>query len=168
MFLADVCHLTTKDFTTLEIMQARAFGNDGFMQSILNGKLCRAIVMLQYQIPETIVTVGSLVSYRIDDRPVETRVVANEDYHGLLGLLPVIPISHPHGLAILGVAAGSSVLLQPHEGIAERITVVEVLNQPEAMRRGVRRKGKIGEAAGGKVVPPLDRTLREEIGLVFA
>lgn len=91
MFLADVCHLTTKDFTTLEIMQARAFGNDGFMRSILNGKLCRAIVMLQYQIPETIVTVGSLVSYRIDDRPVETRVVANEDYHGLLGLLPVIP-----------------------------------------------------------------------------
>jgi regulator of nucleoside diphosphate kinase len=150
MFVSDVCHLTTKDYTIVEIMHEQPFGDDDLMRSIVSRKLSNVIVMLRDQIPATVVTLGSLVTYRIDDGPAETRVVASDDYHGLLGLLPVIPISHPRGLAMLGLAAGANVVLRPHDGPAERITVLEVANQPEAARRGARQHGRVVEPVRGK------------------
>jgi regulator of nucleoside diphosphate kinase len=136
MFVSDVCHLTIKDHTILEIMRDQSLGNDDLMTLIAGCKLSNAIVMLSDQIPASVVTVGSRVRYRIDDGPSETRIIASDDYHGLLGLLPVMPISHPHGLAMLGLAEGASVVLLPHDGLSEKITVLEVANQPEAARRG--------------------------------
>jgi regulator of nucleoside diphosphate kinase len=136
MFVSDVCRLTTKDYTILEIMREQSLGNDDLMRSIASRKLSNAIVMLRDQIPSTVVTVGSRVRYRIDDGPSETRIIAGDDYHGLVGLLPVMPISHPHGLAMLGLAEGASVVLRPHDGPAEKITVLEVANRRDAARRG--------------------------------
>ena len=140
MFASDVCQLTTKDYTILEIMREQAFGDDDLMRSILGRKLSNAIVSLRDQIPANVVTVGSRVTYRIDDRPAETRIVAGDDFHGLSGLLPVVPISHPRGLAMLGLAEGDKVTLRPHDGPAETVAVLEVVHQPEAARRDTRRR----------------------------
>jgi len=135
MFVSDICHLTTKDYTTLELMEQRFVGSDELMSSILRRKLSRAIVMLEDQIPPTVATLGSQVTFRVNDGPAETRMLASEDFHGLWGLLPVMPISHPHGLAIVGVAEGASVLLRPDDGPEETLTVLRIVHQPEAVRR---------------------------------
>jgi regulator of nucleoside diphosphate kinase len=136
MFVSDVGHLTTKHYTILEIMRDQFRGDNDLMRSIASRKLSNAIVMLRDQIPASVVTVGSRVRYRMNDGPSETRIIASGDYHGLLGLLPVMPISHPHGLAMLGVTEGASVVLRPHDGPSEKITVLEVADRPEAARRG--------------------------------
>lgn len=145
MFVSEVCHLTTKDFTILEIMREQPFGSDDLMRSIVSRKLSNTIVMLRDQIPATIVTLGSQVTYSINDGPSETRVVADDDFHGLFGLLPILPISHPRGLAMLGVAEGASVILRPHDGPTEKITVLDVMHQPEAARRLARGYRKMAE-----------------------
>ena len=139
MFASDVCQLTTKDYTILEIMREQPFGLDELMRSILDRKLSNAIVALRDDIPADVVTVGSRVTYRIDDGRAETRIVAGDDFHGLSGLLPVAPISHPRGLAMLGLAEGDSATLHPHDGPAETIAVLEVVHQPEAARLDSRR-----------------------------
>lgn len=136
MFVSDFCHLTTTDYTILEIMREQSLGDHDLMRSIGSRKLSNAIVMLRDQIPATVVTVGSRVRYRIDDGPSETRIIASDDYHRLVGLLPVMPISHPHGLAMLGLEEGASVVLRPRDGPAEKITVLEEASRPEAARRG--------------------------------
>jgi regulator of nucleoside diphosphate kinase len=140
MFVSDVCHLTTKDYATLEIMQKRSLSGDELMNSILRRKLSRAIVMLGDQIPAAVATLGSQVTFRVNEGPAETRKLASEDFHGLAGLLPVIPISHPRGLAIMGVAEGAGVLLRPDDGPEETLTVLRVIHQPEAARRTVNQR----------------------------
>lgn len=143
MFVSDVCHLTTKDYAILEIMQERSLSGDELMNSILHRKLSRAIVMLGDQIPPTVATLGSQVTFRVNEGPAETRKLASEDFHGLAGLLPIIPISHPRGLAIMGVAAGASVLLRPDDGHEETLTVLRVIHQPEAAGRRINQRRSV-------------------------
>jgi regulator of nucleoside diphosphate kinase len=135
MFVSDVCQLTTKDYTVLEIMLDWSTGSDELMRSILSRKLSSAIVTLRDLIPPTVVTLGSRVTYRIDNGSAETRIVGDaDDMRGLVGLT-VIPISRPRGLAMLGLAEGASATLRPQNGPAEKITVLKVVDQPEAARR---------------------------------
>lgn len=135
MFKSDVCQLTTRDFTLLEIMQDRWPSNDELMRAILQHKLTKAIVMFRRDIPSTVVTLDSHVSHRIDGGPAETRVVADDAMRGLVGLT-VMSITNPRGLAMLGLAEGQSVTLQRPREAAETITVEKVVYQPEAAEKG--------------------------------
>lgn len=134
MFVSDVCHLTIKEYTIVKIMQELPFGNNDLMRSIVGRKLSNVIVMLEDQIPTTVVTLGSRVTYRIDDGPAEALVVVSDDFREPLGLLPAIAINHPKALAMLGLSVGASAILRPQKGKSERITVLEVVNPPEAAR----------------------------------
>jgi regulator of nucleoside diphosphate kinase len=134
MFKSDVCQLTTRDFTLLETMQDRWPCNDEMMREILRVKLTNVIVMFWEDIPPTVVTLDSQVTYRINGGPMETRVVADNAMRGLVGLT-VISITSPRGLAMLGLAEGQSVVLQRPGGASETITIEKVLYQPEAAKR---------------------------------
>lgn len=134
MFKSDVCQLTTRDFTLLETMQDRWPSNDELMREILRVKLTETIVMFRQDIPPTVVTLDSQVTYRINGGRAETRTVADNAMRGLVGLT-VISITNPRGLTMLGLAEGQSATLQRTGEAPETITIEKVLYQPEAAAR---------------------------------
>jgi regulator of nucleoside diphosphate kinase len=125
--------LTTKDYTILEVMRERAHEHGATMAAILQRKISRALVMFRDDIPPNVVTLSSRVTYRVDDEPAVTRIVAYQELRGLVGSL--IPISNPRGLALLGLAEGQSMTITGYDGRPETVTVEEVVYQPEAARR---------------------------------
>ncbi|MDH6230688.1 regulator of nucleoside diphosphate kinase [Mesorhizobium soli] len=129
----DVCQLTTKDYTILEVMQERCLGRDDPIRELLRRKLDGATVVFRDDIPPTVVTLSSRVSYRIDDGPAETRIVAHDEMRGMVG--SVLSITNPRGLALLGLAEGQSITIRRIDGEEETLTVQEVVYQPEASRR---------------------------------
>ncbi|MBZ9898397.1 nucleoside-diphosphate kinase [Mesorhizobium sp. BR1-1-6] len=128
----DSCQLTTKDFTILEVMQERHPRGDA-LSVVLQRKISSAIVMFREDIPPTVVTLSTRVTYRVNDGPAETRIVAHDEMRGLVGML--LPITNPRGLALLGLAEGQSMSIPTAQGGHETLTVHEVVYQPEAARR---------------------------------
>lgn len=136
----DSCQLTTKDYTILEVMLERQAGRGEALSALLRRKLSHSTVMFRDDIPADVVTLSSRVVYRVGDGPAETRIVAHDDMRGLVGML--LPITHPRGLALLGLRAGQSIAIRLDDGSAETLTVQEVVYQPEAARRET---GKLGQ-----------------------
>ena len=125
--------LTTKDYTILEVMLDRHLGRDRTMTAILRRKLAGALVMFRDDIPAQVVTISSRVTYRVNGGPAETRIIANDDARGPVGMF--LPIAHPRGLALLGLAEGQSMTFVAGDGSRETMTVEEIAYQPEAARR---------------------------------
>ncbi|TKT80241.1 GreA/GreB family elongation factor [Aquamicrobium sp. LC103] len=154
--------LTTKDYTILEVMLDRCLGTDDPLYRPLRHKLDAATVMLRDDIPDDAVTMNSRVAYRIDDEPVETRILIHDEVRGLVGM--TLPLTSQRGLAMLGLRAGQSVVLEMPSGVKESLTVLEVLYQPEAARNRMRRTdagvvgdGKRAGAAFLRIVHSADR-----------
>lgn len=129
----DDCQLTTKDYTILEVMLERCLGRDDPMREILRRKIDGATVVFRDDIPPTVVTLSSRVTYRVDDGPAETRIVAHDEMRGLVG--SVLSITNPRGLALLGLAEGQSMTIRRADGAEETVTVEEVAYQPETAKR---------------------------------
>lgn len=125
--------LTTKDYTILEVMLDRCLGRDDAMAALLRHKLAKAVVVFRDDIPTTVVTLNSRVTYRVDDNPAETRILAHDEMRGLVGL--TMPLTNRRGLAMIGLSEGQSAVVERSDGQAETITVVQVAYQPEAARR---------------------------------
>lgn len=125
--------LTTKDHTILEVMRERSIARDQIVSEILRRKLSRAVILFREDIAADVVTLSSRVTYRVDDAPAETRIIAPDDMRGLVGLL--LPIGHPRALALMGLAEGQSMTIPRADGGSETLTVVQVVYQPEAARR---------------------------------
>lgn len=137
------CLLTTKDFTILEVMLDRRLGSDTALVPLIRRKLDNAVVVFRDDIPADVVTLNSRVSYRIDDQEPETRIVSHDELRGLVGF--TLPITHPRGLALLGLTVGGSMTIPAAGGGAETLSVEKVLFQPEAAGRaleGSRRNGR--------------------------
>lgn len=144
MFSTETFQLTTKDYTIIEMMLEQHVGRDETMAAILRRKVSNAFVTFRDDIPPSVVTLSSRVAYRVDDNPVETRIVAHDEMRGLVGLL--LPITNPRGLALLGLAEGQSMTIAKRGGGSETLTVQEVVYQPEAARRETE---KLGQGAAG-------------------
>ncbi|MES0023130.1 MULTISPECIES: nucleoside-diphosphate kinase [unclassified Mesorhizobium] len=144
MLTIDSCHLTTKDYTILEVMQERQSARGDAFSAILQRKISSAVVMFREDIPPNVVTLSTRVAYRVNDGPAETRIVAHDEMRGLVGML--LPITNPRGLALLGLAEGQSISIPTKDGGLETLTVHEVVYQPEAARR--ERLKLAGSAAG--------------------
>jgi regulator of nucleoside diphosphate kinase len=125
--------LTVKDYTILEAMLDRWPGHADATARLLRSKLAKAIIMLPRDIPATAVTLNSRVKFRVDENPVETRILAHGEMRDLVGL--TIPLSSPRGLAMLGTRQGQSVAVERRDGGTERISVLQILHQPEAAAR---------------------------------
>jgi regulator of nucleoside diphosphate kinase len=145
----DSCHLTTKDYTILEVMQERLPACGDAFSAILQRKISSAVVMFREDIPATVVTLSTRVAYRVNDGPTETRIIAHNEMRGLVGML--LPITNPRGLALLGLAEGQSMSIPTTDGGVETLTVHEVVYQPEAARR--ERLKLAGGAAPGSWQP---------------
>ncbi|MBZ9655808.1 nucleoside-diphosphate kinase [Phyllobacterium lublinensis] len=139
MFKSNACQLTTKDYYTLQTMQDDMFLKDELMRSILRDKLSNATVTFPEDIPPTVVTLNSRISYRIDNTLLENRVVAHNQKRGIVGMT-LISITEPRGLTLLGLTEGQSAVVWRTPEAPETVTVENVFYQPEAEARRLRER----------------------------
>jgi len=129
----DTCTLTTKDFTILEVMRDRYDGTDDVLARILKRKIEGAVVVFREDVPANVATLSSRVTFSVDGRDPDTRVLSHEQMSSAVGMF--LPITTPRGLALLGLAEGQDFLLTDQEGRVERMLLEKIQYQPEAARR---------------------------------
>ncbi|WP_067221232.1 hypothetical protein [Stappia indica] len=151
----DTCILTTKDFTLLEVMRDRRRGHEDPLVPILKRKLETATVVFREDVPETVATLSSRVTYSVDGRTPDTRVISHDHLSMPMGMF--LPITTRRGLALLGLSEGEEFLLQDASGRQERILLQKVHFQPEAARRSGGSTGETGETAAQAMPEPARR-----------
>lgn len=125
--------LTTKDHAILQTMLERHRGPRGPYTLLLERKVRDGAIFFRDDIPPGVVTLGTNVSYFVDGVPAGPRVIVQGEADGLPPF--VLSIQTLHGLALLGLAEGSSIAIEPGDGAREILTVKDVLSQPEARAR---------------------------------
>ena len=128
----DRCILTTKDFTILEVMLDRCLGRDDPLVPILRRKLEAAIVVLRDDVPASVATLSSRVTFSVGGRQSDTRVLSHDRMNSP-GVF--LPITTARGLALLGLSEGQRFRLRGSGGAEEDVLLESVLYQPEAARR---------------------------------
>lgn len=127
------CTLTTKDFTILEVMRDRCRGRDDLLAPILKQKIESAQVVFREDVPANVATMSSRVTFSVDGRDPDTRVISHDRMTSPVGLF--LPITTARGLSLLGLAEGQEFVLTNSEGVEERVLLEKVHYQPEAARR---------------------------------
>jgi regulator of nucleoside diphosphate kinase len=89
--------------------------------------------VLRDDLPSNVATLNSRVTFSVNGRDPDTRVLSNERMTSPIGLF--ILITTPRGLALLGLAEGQAFELLGRDGARERIVLGKVHYQPEAARR---------------------------------
>jgi len=129
----DACILTTKDFTILEVMLERCLGRGDPMRELIQRKLGAATVVFRDDVPADVATLNSRVTYRVNDREPDSRVISQDRMTSPIGLF--LPITTAQGLALIGLGEGQTFRLINSEGFDETITLERVHYQPEAAKR---------------------------------
>lgn len=127
------CILTGKDFTILEVMRDRCVGKEYPLAPILARKIETARVVFREDVPGNVATLSSRVTFSVNGRDPDTRVISHDRMTSPVGLF--LPITTARGLALLGLAEGQDFVLTNGEGIKERILLQAVHYQPEAAKR---------------------------------
>ena len=122
---------TNKDYATLATMLPQCLWDEQTLVTLLRRKLSRASVVPSNEIPSTVVTMNSRVTFRVNDSQEHTRVIILNDTDRLVGM--TLPVTSKRGLALLGMSEGQTVTLNEPNGRCETITVLEVAYQPEAV-----------------------------------
>ena len=128
----DRCILTTKDFTILEVMLDRCLGRDDPLVPILRRKLGAATVVMRDDVPASVATLSSRVTFSVGGRQSDTRVLSHDRMNSP-GVF--LPITTARGLALLGLSEGQRFQLRGRGGAEEDVLLESVLYQPEAARR---------------------------------
>ena len=89
----ETCILTTKDFTILEVMRDRCLGRDDPLAPILKRKIESALVVFREDVPANVATLSSRVTFRVDGREPDTRVLSHDRMSRSVGLF--LPITTP-------------------------------------------------------------------------
>lgn len=127
------CILTTKDFTILEVMRDRCLGKEDPLAPILARKIETARVVFREDVPANVATLSSRVTFSVNGRDPDTRVVSHDRMTSPVGLF--LPITTARGLALLGLSEGQDFVLTNCDGLEERILLQAVHYQPEAAKR---------------------------------
>ena len=144
----ETCFLTTKDLTILEVMRDRCLGRDDPLAPILKRKIEAATVMFREDIPVNVATLSSRVTFSVDGRDPDTRVISHDRMNSPIGMF--LPITTARGLALLGLCEGAEFVMTNVDGADERIMLHEVLYQPEAARREKEAVKRASTAQSGK------------------
>jgi regulator of nucleoside diphosphate kinase len=129
----ETCILTTKDFTILEVMRDRCLGRDDPLAPILKRKIESALVVFREDVPVNVATLSSRVTFNVDGREPDTRVISHDRMTSSVGLF--LPITTARGLALLGLTENQAFILTNNDGRNERILLEKVQFQPEASKR---------------------------------
>ncbi|MBN8944855.1 MAG: nucleoside-diphosphate kinase [Rhizobiales bacterium] len=131
------CQLTTKDLAILEVMLER-HGHDDAFECLLRRKIRGAWVVFRDDIAPGVVTLNSRIAYRIDDGPVTPGLIVQAEGENFPG--SALSLRTLRGLALLGLAEGESIEIARPAGGQERLSVTEVIFQPEAASRASARR----------------------------
>lgn len=151
--------LTTKDFTILEVMFDRCLDKDSPMCRLLGRKLANAEVVFREDIPPTVATFNSRVSFQVEGGRPDTRIISQDRMTTPIGHF--LPITTLRGLALLGASEGQQLVIPGRDGEKEHIRLLRVIHQPEAAQRKVHGEWKghgrgpiLKLIAGGKETAP--------------
>lgn len=135
----ETCILTARDFAALVALREQCGGRGDPVAAILKRKLDSARVVFTRDVPEDVATLSSRVTYNIDGRPSETRVISRDGVALPMGMH--LPITTLRGLSLLGLAEGEEFWLVNLDGDDERVVLEKVLYQPEAAQRAMAAAG---------------------------
>jgi regulator of nucleoside diphosphate kinase len=142
---SEVCILTTKDFTILEVMRDRCLGTGDPLLPLLKRKIDSALVVFRDDMPENVATLSSRVAFSVNGREADTRVISHDRTAPTVGLF--LPLTTARGLALLGLSEGQEFRMQNRDGMEETILLQKVLYQPEAARREKEAMSRLGVPA---------------------
>lgn len=148
---SEICTLTTKDFTILEIMRERCLGTGDPLAPIIRKKLDSALVVFRDDMPDNVVTLNSRATFSVNGSETDTRIVSHDGNAPTVGLF--LPITTLRGLALLGLSEGQEFRFLNRDGVEESILLRKVHYQPEAARREKEMTGRL--AAPGDRRPAL-------------
>jgi regulator of nucleoside diphosphate kinase len=114
-------------------MLERCLGIDEWLAPLLRRKISSAQVVFRDDVPENVATLSSRVTFSVDGRDSDTRIISHDRMTSPIGMF--LPITSPRGLALLGLAEGQEFRLPNHDGVEERILLENVHYQPEAAKR---------------------------------
>lgn len=100
---------------------------------ILAAKLATARFVPGDDLPEDVASLDSRIAFRVNEGPVETRILVAGARKTIVGL--TLPVETPRGAALFGLKAGEMVEAVRLDGTVERLALTEVLYQPERARR---------------------------------
>lgn len=123
--LHDYGRLETALFDELDLLSP--------MQPRIRTKLAEARVIPGEEIPESVVTLGSIVKYRIDGDRIERRILQPDRTPAPNG--QYVSVFTPVGLALLGRVPGDIVGAELFDGAMLKIVIIAVDFQPEADSR---------------------------------
>lgn len=125
--------LTVRDFAALErFARLRLLPDDPAARALL-GKLDGSRIVRVDAVDPDVATLGSRVVFAVDGGQPEARVLVLPTQHAAAGW--TLPVTAPQGLALLGRTAGDVVAATRRDGAAERLYLLDVLHQPEAVMR---------------------------------
>ena len=127
------CRLTSTDYAALRVLARRLEDDGSPLLPLLHAKLAGAAVVADERIDPLVATLNSRVEFRLDDRPLQTRILVGCAFrNGLVGL--TLPVSTPYGLALLGMRQGRTVRLA-RDGGAQELHLSRIVYQPQAAAR---------------------------------
>lgn len=106
---------------------------DDPLAPILKRKLESATVMFREDVHADVATLSSRLTYSVDGRDPDTRVLSHERMTTPVGMF--LPITNLRGLALLGLAEGEEFVMKDDEGREVRVLLETVHYQPEAAKR---------------------------------
>jgi regulator of nucleoside diphosphate kinase len=125
--------LTTTDMARLAALVGDFFHLRSRAVAFLAHELDRAAIVPSDDIPEGVVTMESVVDFRLDDRGKARR--ATLVYPGEASITEGrISVLTPVGTALLGLSEGQLMPYEAMDGTMRSLTVLNVLSQPEARR----------------------------------
>ena len=128
------CRLTATDYATCRTLTQRLESAASPLAPLLRAKLAGATVVADDRIDPAVATLNSRVEFRVDDAPLQTRILVGCQFrNGLVGL--TLPVSTPYGLALLGLRQGRTVLLD-RDGERCSLFLNRIVYQPQAARQG--------------------------------
>lgn len=139
--------ITARDASRLDILTGFEVRCRTRAQETLARELRRARIVSSRALPPDTVSMHSTVRYR-DDASGAVRT-ATLVYPGEEGSDPgFISILSPVGAALIGISVGQSIGYEDASGEERRLSVLEILFQPEAQRRGAPAPERPAQPAG--------------------
>ncbi|MBL0371045.1 transcription elongation factor GreAB [Rhizobium sp. KVB221] len=127
------CRLTAGDVSVLLSMLEHYSEEPSALTVLLRRKLAQAGIFFREDIQADVVTLDSRVLYSLDGQSRGPRLLVRS---APMDLPPfALSVHSIEGLALLGLAEGEAIEVDPGDGAVQVLTVEKVLFQPEAAER---------------------------------
>jgi regulator of nucleoside diphosphate kinase len=126
------CLLSMQDFGVIEGMLDQDIHDSAFMR-LLRQKLANATIVFHDEIAPPVATIGSRVDFTINHQIHDSRVLVADAASGPSRL--TLPVTTMRGLALLGLKANDTILIEWSKSERERLRVDRIYPHHHAQKR---------------------------------